>query len=103
MATILYRTGSDGSFMAACMCCRTTAYAYPTSTHANQAKRHPDRTARTMLRVEHGNRDDLGLTHVYGPSRIDERDHMWVNMLVNSDAQKGTAACPNIPGIVLPY
>ena len=49
---IKYWLDAQGGFTCGDDVSRVTAYAYPTSTYAVQAKRHPERVAKDMLAVE---------------------------------------------------
>ena len=49
---IVYRMLDDGGFVAGDTATERTSYAYPTSTYATQAKRHPDRVAAEKMTAE---------------------------------------------------
>ncbi len=50
---VAYRLLPDGGFVVGDIETRLTAYAYPTSTHATEAKRHPKRVALRMQAQAH--------------------------------------------------
>lgn len=49
---VIHKLGADGSFTAGDTESRLTSYAYPTSPHADAARKKPERTAAAMMRQE---------------------------------------------------
>ena len=69
---LVFKLLPDGGFVAGDTESRLTSYAYPTSTHANAAKRKPEATAREMVKNE------SRALHSFGVPRVVEYDaHNW--------------------------
>lgn len=69
-----WRLTSDGAFICGDKRTGVTAYAYPTSEHAHNAKRHARRTAEAMLKAQN---DHTGRSSIPGIDAWDLR-HWWV-------------------------
>jgi len=76
---IRYMITADGGFLCGDTETGLAAFAYPTSPHAEQAKRCPDTIARHMIAAEptvaHGR---------YATPGIEERDRRWIAQLLQT-------------------
>lgn len=86
MTTITYLLCDDGGFVARCDGCGITSYAYPTSVHAEKAKRRADKVALVMLDGDHTDVDRELREHTF----IVEYDHRNNARLATPKAVKAT-------------
>lgn len=74
--SIIHRMDKQGGFIVGDTATRATCYAYPTSTHATNARKFPEKVAHEMISQENKFRTDVpGFTGVENDTRNWSRLH----------------------------